>query len=238
MKEQFLTNMLKVYTDGACSGNPGLGGWAFVIPKLDVEVSDYQENTTNNRMEIIAVIKALEYVKKHFFEEDKIEIITDSQYVVNTMTKGWQKKKNVDLWNCLDEIISVSNEIKWTWVKGHAENKHNQRCDELAVQEYKNFQTFIKSQKEEEMRRELEWYGEKVKLDTIGKIVIEYAPHEKWFVGKGHYVIIHKCTCDVNSYVAEADSKRLLCVGDYRDCKQAVQCYKELVENDFRTLPF
>lgn len=231
---------LKVYCDGACSGNPGPGGWAFVIPKLNIEMSDYEKQTTNNRMEITAVIKALEYVRTHFFGvgEDKLEIITDSQYVVNTMTKGWQKKKNTDLWDQLDGIIGKFNTIAWTWVKGHSDNKYNQRCDELAVDEYKKYLSYKAKEKAEEDKRELEWYGKKIPLNSIQKIIVEFAPYEKYDVGKDHYVMLLKCTAIDNIYAAEADSKELLCIGSYSECRQVLQNYKTLVECDFKEIPF
>ena len=131
--------MLKIYCDGACSGNPGPGGWAFVIPKLDIEVSDYEEQTTNNRMEITAAMKAVEFIYNECpqYMDDGVEIITDSQYVVNTMTKGWKKNKNLDLWSSLEYYLRYFLYVNWTWVKGHADNKYNKRCDELAVEAYK-----------------------------------------------------------------------------------------------------
>lgn len=136
--------MIQVYCDGACSGNPGPGGWAFVIPALNVEKSGYVEATTNNRMEITAVIEAISYLSstnKRNYSDRRLEIITDSQYVVNSMTKGWRKLKNTDLWGALDFLLSLGWQITWTWVKGHSDNPHNARCDELAVQEYASRQT-------------------------------------------------------------------------------------------------
>ena len=127
--------MLKIYTDGACSGNPGPGGWAYVIPEYTKEEFDYAPATTNNRMELIAVIEGLHGALKYANGGD-VEIITDSQYVVNTMTLGWKKNKNVDLWQELDNILVYFHEVKWTWVKGHADNPYNKRCDELAVNAY------------------------------------------------------------------------------------------------------
>ena len=96
--------MLKIYCDGACSGNPGPGGWAFVIPELNIELAGFNKDTTNNRMEITAVFEALKYIynNHHDIMGEDIEIITDSQYVINTMTKGWKKNKNTDLWSMLD----------------------------------------------------------------------------------------------------------------------------------------
>ena len=127
--------MLKIYTDGACSGNPGPGGWAYVIPEYTKEEFDYAPATTNNRMELIAVIEGLHGALKYANGGD-VEIITDSQYVVNTMTLGWKKNKNNDLWQELDNILVYFHEVKWTWVKGHADNPYNKRCDELAVKAY------------------------------------------------------------------------------------------------------
>lgn len=131
--------MLQVYCDGACSGNPGPGGWAFVIPSLGVEKSGYMDATTNNRMELIAVIEALSYLSstnERDYNNREVEIITDSQYVVKSMTENWRKLKNTDLWGALAYLCSLGWQITWTWVKGHASNPYNTRCDELAVKEY------------------------------------------------------------------------------------------------------
>lgn len=136
--------MIQVYCDGACSGNPGPGGWAFIIPSLNVEKSGYVEATTNNRMEITAVIEAISYLSstnKRNYKDRRLEIITDSQYVVNSMTKGWRKLKNTDLWGALDFLLSLGWQITWTWVKGHSDNPYNARCDELAVKEYSSRST-------------------------------------------------------------------------------------------------
>ena len=130
--------MLKIYCDGACSGNPGPGGWAYVIPQFNVEGSGSKDDTTNNRMEITAVNRSLEYLAVHHPDIKDVEIITDSQYVVNTMTLGWKKNKNLDLWTELDVVKEKFNSIKFTWVKGHSSNQYNNRCDELAVNAYKN----------------------------------------------------------------------------------------------------
>lgn len=134
--------MLKIYTDGSCLGNPGPGGWAFVATdgKNTAERSGGEPNTTNNRMELTAVLKALTAAKKHA----AVEIHTDSQYVKNGMeswVKNWKKNnwrtadkkpvKNQDLWIALDEVAS-GIKIHWHWVKGHAGHEMNERVDELA----------------------------------------------------------------------------------------------------------
>ncbi len=134
--------MLKIWTDGSCLGNPGPGGWAFIATngKDVAERSGGEKETTNNRMELTAVIKALSAAKKH----DALEIHTDSQYVKNGMEKwvrqwknnNWknaEKKpvKNKELWQQLDELAQTKK-ITWVWVKGHAGQEMNERCDELA----------------------------------------------------------------------------------------------------------
>lgn len=135
---------IKIYTDGACSGNPGKGGWGALIQENDNEkkLSGSELNTTNNRMELTAVIKALE----HYDEAREIEVFTDSKYVMQGITewiKNWktnhwktsQKKdvKNKDLWVLLDSV-SAKHDIKWSWVKGHAGDYGNEIADKLATQ--------------------------------------------------------------------------------------------------------
>ncbi|MAK12475.1 MAG: ribonuclease HI [Candidatus Pelagibacter sp.] len=136
--------MIKIYTDGACSGNPGRGGWAAIIidgQKIK-KLSGASENTTNNRMELTAVISALKYVK-----DFNIELFTDSKYtkdgiqqwIINWKKNGWkttnkQKVKNIDLWQELDEL-NQKKKISWNWVKGHANDMYNNMADELAKSE-------------------------------------------------------------------------------------------------------
>lgn len=134
--------MLKIWTDGSCLGNPGPGGWAFVATdgKNTAERSGCERDTTNNRMELTAVIRALTAARRH----SEIELHTDSQYVKNGMQswlKNWKKNnwrtadkkpvKNQDLWMQLD-ALSGTIKIHWHWVRGHNGNEMNERCDELA----------------------------------------------------------------------------------------------------------
>lgn len=134
--------MLKIWTDGSCLGNPGRGGWAFVATdgKNIAERCGGEANTTNNRMELTAVIRALTAARRH----SEIELHTDSQYVKNGMQswiKNWKKNnwrtadkkpvKNQDLWMQLDELSNAII-IHWHWVRGHNGNEFNERCDELA----------------------------------------------------------------------------------------------------------
>lgn len=138
-------NKVFVYTDGACSGNPGPGGWGAVIKKNEetIDIFGSEKNTTNNRMELKAVISALNKVNSIGIV-DTIELYTDSQYVKNGITmwiNSWVKNnwinsqkqpvKNQDLWK---ELLEVTNkmEISWNWVKGHAGHKENERADSLA----------------------------------------------------------------------------------------------------------
>jgi len=134
--------IINVYTDGACSGNPGIGGWGVVILDNNEEVllNGGDQKTTNNKMELTAAIKALEY-----FEDKKDLIInTDSKYVkdgIESWIKNWKKNgwktsakkevKNKELWIRLDDLINKHN-VVWKWVKGHAGNKYNNKADSLA----------------------------------------------------------------------------------------------------------
>jgi len=138
-----------IYTDGACSGNPGPGGWGSVIlseKKSETRISGKEENTTNNRMELMAPIMALRKIKK----SSKITIYTDSTYLKNGITiwiKSWEKNgwqsankkpiKNKDLWVTLNEL-SKKFSIDWKWVKSHAGNKYNEIADRLATEAIRN----------------------------------------------------------------------------------------------------
>jgi ribonuclease HI len=132
-----------IYTDGACSGNPGIGGWGVVIlvpREKPVHLNGGSNNTTNNQMELTATIEGLQYFK----ESKQILIITDSKYVINgieSWIKNWKKNgwktaskkpvKNKDLWEKLDKEIT-KHTIEWQWVKGHAGNDNNEKADYLA----------------------------------------------------------------------------------------------------------
>ena len=139
----------KIYTDGACSGNPGPGGWAAVI-LVNNEIKEMffgsEKNTTNNQMELLAPIKAIQKFKK----KSEILIFTDSTYVrdgITTWIKRWEKNgwktaskkpvKNKDLWKKLKNLSS-KHSVKWIWVKGHSQDKYNNLVDELAQGAIKN----------------------------------------------------------------------------------------------------
>lgn len=143
-----MNNIVKIYTDGACSGNPGKGGWGAILIYKDNKksISGYLEETTNNQMELEAVIQALQSLKR----KCNIELYTDSQYVKNGITEwienwktnNWKtsnKKdvKNKELWIKLDELVKYHN-INWNWVKGHSDNELNNEVDKLARQEIIN----------------------------------------------------------------------------------------------------
>ncbi|MBO7656419.1 MAG: ribonuclease HI [Alphaproteobacteria bacterium] len=137
-----INKMLKIWTDGSCLGNPGPGGWAFVATdgKNIAHRSGGEASTTNNRMELMAVIRAITAAHRH----SEVEIHTDSQYVKNgmqTWIKNWRKNnwrtadkkpvKNQDLWQKLDELAN-NTKIHWVWVRGHNGEEFNEMCDELA----------------------------------------------------------------------------------------------------------
>lgn len=135
-----------LYTDGACSGNPGPGGYGAILlyKGIEKEISGGELNTTNNKMEIMAVIKGLELLK----EPCNVTIYSDSAYVINSIEKGWiyswkknnwiksdkSKVKNIELWERLLELME-NHKVTFVKVKGHADNEYNNRCDRLAVKE-------------------------------------------------------------------------------------------------------
>ncbi len=142
---------VELYTDGACSGNPGPGGWAFILRHVDsgkeVEGSDGERATTNNKMELKAVINGLNRLKKR----SRVDLFSDSQYGVHGLqewmdqwkAKGWTRGRNqpvlnLDMWQQLDELRG-KHEINANWVKAHAEHPENERCDELAVAAVERF---------------------------------------------------------------------------------------------------
>ena len=137
-----------LYTDGACSGNPGPGGWGAILEYMgsEKELSGGESSTTNNRMELTAVIAGLSALK----EPCIVELYSDSKYVIDGLQKGWAegwKKRgwiksdkkpalNHDLWEKLLELATI-HKLNYHWVKGHADNPKNNRCDQLAVAQYK-----------------------------------------------------------------------------------------------------
>lgn len=131
---------LIIYTDGACSNNQefdkSIGGWAFILKYQDKikKKSGRVEKTTNNRMEILAVIEALKSIKKYDVETI---IHSDSSYVINTITKNWKRNKNNDLWDELDLLLKKFSNLKFVKVKGHADDELNNLVDEMAVIETK-----------------------------------------------------------------------------------------------------
>ena len=136
-----MTPKITIYTDGAARGNPGPGGYGVVMMsgKHRKELSEGYRLTTNNRMELLAVIVALETLK---VDNSIVDIYTDSKYVVDAVEQGWlfdwekkrfNKKKNPDLWIRFLTIYR-KHKVKFHWVKGHANNKENERCDQLAVE--------------------------------------------------------------------------------------------------------
>lgn len=140
-----------IYTDGACSGNPGKGGYCAILIYKGTEkiIKGSERETTNNRMELLSVIKGLEALK----EPCDVSVYSDSQYVVSAFSEGWlgawnengwktsQKKevKNIDLWQKLLELTK-KHAVRFIKVKGHADNEYNNKCDKLAVEEYKKLQ--------------------------------------------------------------------------------------------------
>ena len=141
---------IQIFTDGACSGNPGPGGWCAILRYNGNEkiLSGGEEHTTNNRMELSAVMNALKALK----EPCEVKITSDSKYVIDSITKGWvyswkkkgwkksdgKKALNVDLWEELLPLLQIHN-VTFDWIKGHAGHPENEKCDDIAVMESQKF---------------------------------------------------------------------------------------------------
>ena len=145
---------IEIYTDGACSGNPGPGGWGAILrfrtaqKVYEKELSGGEANTTNNRMEMTALLEALRQLK----EPCAIDLYSDSKYVIDAVTKGWAEKwqknrwikpdkkpaLNADLWERLLALLG-KHQVQFTWIKGHAGHPENERCDQLAVEQAQKF---------------------------------------------------------------------------------------------------
>ena len=141
---------VEIYTDGACSGNPGAGGWGTILVYNghEKELSGGEANTTNNRMEMMAVIEGLKALK----EPCEVVLTSDSQYVCNAITKGWAKSwqknnwiksdktqaKNADLWEEMLKLLAI-HKVNIVWVRGHNGHPYNERCDKLAVEQSQKY---------------------------------------------------------------------------------------------------
>ena len=155
MKDSALDSEVALFTDGACSGNPGPGGWAFILRHIptgkEIEASGANPETTNNQMELQAVIEGFKKLKRR----TRVHLVSDSSYVLNGITQwihnwkknGWKRKtsnglkplKNEEYWRTLDRLIA-SHDVSFEHIRGHSGHSENERCDELAVNAYKKLQ--------------------------------------------------------------------------------------------------
>ncbi|MCK9185821.1 ribonuclease HI [Candidatus Gracilibacteria bacterium] len=141
---------IEIYTDGSCIGNPGPGGWGVIILTEDreVKIKGGEIDTTNNRMEMTAIINALRWLRDEAkidetnMKDFSIKLHSDSNLLIQTLLKGWKKKANKDLWEQLDSLHKGIN-VEWIWVKAHATNKYNNLVDELALSEAMKQKNFI-----------------------------------------------------------------------------------------------
>lgn len=152
---------LELYTDGGCSGNPGIGGYAYVIRLIadrctqSYVKSGYKENTTNNHMELKAIVEGLSEIVNSPAKDLDVVVTSDSSYCINAFTQGWihgWRKKNFmkngapmpnrDLWLALDKIVREKRNIQWVWVRGHNGHRFNEICDEYAVRSYRERKNF------------------------------------------------------------------------------------------------
>jgi ribonuclease HI len=130
---------IEIYTDGSCKGNPGPGGWAALLFEKNSAkpfqiLQGNEVATTNNRMEMTAVIEALRFIDEQHLQNCHINLYSDSNLIVQTLLQGWKRKANQDLWEELDALLEELD-VQFIWVKGHAKNKWNNECDRIAQAE-------------------------------------------------------------------------------------------------------
>jgi ribonuclease HI len=158
-----------IYTDGSCLGNPGAGGWGTLIfvDGREVILKGGEPDTTNNRMEMVAVLNALEWLVENNGGRE-VEIYSDSSLVIKSVTEGWKRKKNHDLWEQFDKALDDLKDVKieWHWVKGHANNEFNERVDKIAVEESKKQPSGVKTVK----KTGNGYYCNKCKKETKGML--------------------------------------------------------------------
>lgn len=139
---------ISIYTDGSCLGNPGFGGWGAIVLDNGKEkiLKGGEQKSTNNRMELRAIIEAIRWINNNC-TDTTVHIFSDSNLFIQSITKGWKRKKNLDLWEEFEDLnaeFPKSVKIEWHWVKGHSDNIYNQKVDRVAVQEAKKQKKSIK----------------------------------------------------------------------------------------------
>lgn len=159
--------VVKIYTDGSCIGNPGPGGWACIFifsenvtrekikqEKIFKKISGLELNTTNNRMEMSAILNALEFMQKNlkFFKDKNVECFSDSNLVVQTLMQGWKKKANLDLWQAIDQA-QRGLKISYRWVKGHSTDEYNNACDQIAQTEARKALKLLSTKKNKDNKK-------------------------------------------------------------------------------------
>lgn len=141
---------VEIFTDGSSLGNPGPGGFCAIVKTENSEkkfiVKGGEKHTTNNRMEMSAIIAGLYWLHKKLPEIKQCAVFSDSQLIISTMKHHWKRKKNKDLWEKLDHIITKFERIDWHWIKGHAGHPENTKADRIAVGEAKKRRRNLKSQ--------------------------------------------------------------------------------------------
>lgn len=130
---------IDIFTDGSCKGNPGPGGWAAIILNHGSEkplkiLRGHESATTNNRMEMTAVIEGLKFISENNFQNHIVTLYSDSNLIIQTLNQGWKRKANQDLWQEIDGFNEELS-VKFVWVRGHHKNKWNNECDKVAVAE-------------------------------------------------------------------------------------------------------
>lgn len=151
-----MEDKISIFTDGSSLGNPGPGGFSAIIKKgaKKITICGGELHTTNNRMELCAIIAGLYSASKNFPQAKTCSVFSDSKLLIETMNKGWKRKKNKDLWAKLDAIVSKFTRISWNWIKGHAGHRENTEADKIAVAQARKQQRKLKTSKRTEPVKE------------------------------------------------------------------------------------
>ena len=224
-----ISNSVKIYTDGACSGNPGPGGWGCIVIKnnKEFELSGGEVNTTNNQMELKACIEGLKYVITKNMYSVPVIVYADSQYLINGMEKGWVESweqndwkksngspvKNPELWKTLLELkrkINNNSKLLFSWIKGHDGDEYNERCDSLAVEASLQYKEYCENQ--EDNNSNVMYYSTLVRdkvpdiIKEQGKVCICEQLNSKKFIEKLQEKLVEEC----NEYIKDGTLEELV----------------------------
>lgn len=235
-------SQVTIYTDGSCLGNPGYGGWAVIIwyNSKEIILKGGAVDTTNNRMEMTAVLEALKWIRSNSKLEN-IKLCSDSSLVLNSIKKGWKRKKNIDIWEHIDVLNeTLKNDgviIDWQWVKGHSDNKSNEKADKIAVAEATKLKRKFANNKTVNTSKKSNLYRcPKCKIETNGDL--SYMPDSKMIRVDcdkcGSYIMFAEQSAE---NLKRAKKKVLLTKSQLEKIKEIMQSRgKQISENELKKI--